>query len=126
LHQRRTQSKQPRQVAQHFGHAHDRQFGDVVPRLETNLAHARAADADETRLRMDCTQCRDQFGTELVAGILAGDEGENRTAVVHLTSARSLRSMNSQNARTSSLVFACSTSAARASSSVLCDMYSVR
>src|SRR6185312_7140703 len=109
---------------------------DIVPRIEPARPHARTTHADEPRFRKARAQRLDEIGAELITGIFAGDQRKQRAGcrgrpvpvppfVLHghyRTSDRSLRSMKSQNARTSSLPPACSASAARASSSVLCDM----
>ena len=45
------QIQQARQVGQHFGQTHHREFVGIVPSGQSRLAHARAADAGKLGLR---------------------------------------------------------------------------
>src|SRR6185312_429147 len=59
-----------------FGEAEQRQFADVEPGFETLCLHALAADADEAGVRVALAQRGDQVVAELVAGVFAGEEGD--------------------------------------------------
>ena len=74
------QPQQARQVAQHFGQAHHRQFARVVPGVEAGVAHRVAADAGEFGVGEALAQFVDQAGAEQVAGGFAGDQGDARAA----------------------------------------------
>ena len=127
--ERLAQFQQARQVGQHFGQAHHRQFVGIEPGVEAGGAHAVAADPGEFRMRETLAQFLDQSGAELVAGGFAGAErntpGDSRHAA-YLSSGRSPRSMKSSISRTSSLPVAISPSSALASSSLASPMYRAR
>ena len=67
-------AQQPRQMRQHFGQPHHREFLTVVPRIETGGAHARPADAGEFGIGKAQAQFGDQARAELVAGGFTRDE----------------------------------------------------
>ena len=46
------------------------------------LLHAAAADADEACIRIVAAQGEDEIGAELVAGVFAGDEGNDEALII--------------------------------------------
>ena len=76
LQQLAAQAQQPRQVAQHFDVAAHGQLAHVVPRVESRLDHAVAADAAQAERGFASLQFGQHAGRQQVARRLAGDEGD--------------------------------------------------